>query len=92
MLFVLDLARLTGECITVWPTAGTVHNEGTTRNDGLVISVVSKLCDVYPVAWVMTCWLRLALMTAAVDRPIDVLKLTHFSSPRYSVVYGFLLW
>jgi len=78
VLSVLDRARLAGECITVWPTAGTAHNEGTTRNDGLVISVVSKLCDVYPVAWVMTCWLRLALMAVAVDRRIDVLKLTHF--------------
>ena len=78
MLSVLDRARLTGECMTDWPTAGSVHNEGTTRNDGLVISVVSKLCDVYPVAWVMTGWLRPAVMAVAVDRWIDVLKLTHF--------------
>jgi hypothetical protein len=68
MLSALDRARLTGECVTVWPTAGTVHKEGTTRNDGLVISVVSTLCDVYPVACVMTCLLGLALMTVAVDR------------------------
>jgi hypothetical protein len=69
------------------------HSEGTTRYDGLVISVVSKLCDVYPVQCVMTCWLRLALMAVAVDRRIDVSRLTHFpTSPRDSVVYCFLLW
>jgi hypothetical protein len=91
MLSVLDRARLTGQCITVWPTAGTVHSEGTTRNDGLVISVVSKLCDVYPVAWIMTCWLRLALMAVAVDRRIDVSRLTHFPKGLCGVLLPFVV-
>jgi len=91
MLSVLDRARLTSHCITVWPTAGTVHSEGTTRNDGLVISVVSKLCDVYPVAWIMTCWLRPALMAVAVDRRIDVSRLTHFPKGLCGVLLPFVV-
>lgn len=55
-----------------------MYNE-VSRNGGHIISAGSRLCEVYPIDWIMTyCWnltrLHVTLMAVVFNRRMDILK------------------
>lgn len=64
-----------------------MYNE-VSRNGGHIISAGSRLCEVYPIDWIMTyCWnltrLHVTLMAVVFNRRMDILK--RFTSSHDSV-------